>query len=113
MLQCNLTNLTLVGKGLLYFGQSFHLFNSPAVQVDVMDCIETKPCKEFSAPPCAGPEEIDSWQGNCEVLRMAGHLIALANDYFIEVIVHEDSDPGSCLQITVCFGHSHTSHASL
>ena len=33
------TNLTLVGKGLLYFGHSFHLFNSPGVQADVMDCI--------------------------------------------------------------------------
>lgn len=35
---------------------------------------------------------------------MAGHLIALANDYFIEVIVQEDSDPGSCLHITVTDG---------
>ena len=32
---------------------------------------------------------------------MAGHLIALANDYFIEVIVHKDSEPTSCLKITV------------
>ena len=37
---------------------------------------------------------------------MAGHLIALANDYFIEVIVNEDSDPASCLQITVFDMHA-------